>query len=352
MRNVKSSENATVVKARTVYGHRLKYENYTELASRKKVTDAAEYLKKNTYFSEALADIDTATIHRGFLESVLNRAYYDGYEKLCRFQHLEKQPFFNFLLVRSEIRELLKALLSLNNERDDVYIESMHSFLIEKSCIDLMALARASDFKELLKVLRHTPYYDVLKNVRTDSSGNVPYTRCEVLLRTYYMKWLLENAGKCTYGRSEKALIDQINVQTDMINIVNAYRMKKYFKADAQTLENYMLPFYGRLSKEKQRMLFNTASAEEYLRMLSGTSYGRKMEQLTDNMESADFEREVIKIRCSMARKSLMFSEDAAVSIFSLMYLQEVELKNIINIIEGIRYNKSISYMENLIVMP
>ena len=51
------------------------------------------------------------------------------------------------------------------------------------------------------------------------------------------------------------------------------------------------------------------------------------------------------------AKRSLMFSEDAAVSLYSLMYLSEVELNNIINIIEGIRYNKSVSYMENLIVL-
>lgn len=348
---MKSSENATIAKARSIYGKRLKYNDYTELASRKKVTDAAEYLKKNTYFSDALANIDTSTIHRGFLESVLNKAYYDGYERLCKFQHLDRQPFFNFLLVRQEVRELLKALLYLNNDSNDVYIESMHTYMIEKSGIDLMALAKAEDFKAVLKVIRHTPYYDVLKNVKPDSSGNIPYTKCEVLLRTYYLKWLLENAEKCTHGKSKKALIDQINVQTDIINIINAYRMKKYFNADAETLEKYMLPFYGRLSKEKQSALFQTQSAEEYLRMLSHTSYGRKMEQLSEEMESDQFERELVKIRYSMAKRALMFSEDAAVSLYSLMYLQEVELNNITNIIEGIRYNKSVSYMENLIVL-
>lgn len=351
MNKLKCSENATVAKARSIYGKRLKYSDYAELASRKKVTDAAEYLKKNTYYADALADVDTSTIHRGFLESVLNKAYYSRYEKLCRFQHLEKKPFFNFLLVRQEIRELLKALLYLNNDSPDVYVESMHSYLIGKSGLDLMALARAEDFKGVLKVLRHTPYYDVLKNVKADSSGNIPYTRCEVMLRTYYLKWLLENAKECTAGRARKALVDQINVQTDIINIINAYRMKKYFNADALTLEKYMLPFYGRLSKEKQSELFSTQSPEEYLRVLSHTSYGRKSEQLSEDMESGAFEKEFTRIRCQMAARSLTFSEDAAVSLYSLMYLQEVELNNIINIIEGIRYNKSISYMENLIVL-
>lgn len=46
-----------------------------------------------------------------------------------------------------------------------------------------------------------------------------------------------------------------------------------------------------------------------------------------------------------------MFSENAAVSLYSLMYLSEVELNNIVNIVESIRYNKSISYMSDIIVI-
>lgn len=347
---MKASENATITKARAIYGKRLEYNDYIELASKKKVTEAAEYLKKNTHYAEALSNIDTSSIHRGHLESILNKAYFDMYEELCNFQKLGSQPFYNFLYIRSEIRELLKALLYLNNDREDAYIESLHSYMIEKTDVDLLALAKAENFKELLKVLKPTPYYNVLKKIETDNDGNVPYTKCEVLLRTYYMKWLRDNAEKTVEGESKKALIDQINVHIDLINIINAYRMKKYFSADAETLKKYMLPFYGRLSEKKQAELFETQSAEDYVKMLMRTSYGRKAENLSEDMESESFEREFSRIRYKMAKRALAFSESAALSIYSLMYLFEVELKNIVNIIEGIRYNKSVSYMENLLI--
>lgn len=351
MSELKSAENATVAKARAIYGKRLKSNDYTELASQKNVADAAEYLKKNTYFSDALSNIETSSIHRGYLESILNKEYYSRYEKLCKFQNLDKQPFYNYIRVRSEVRELLRALLYLNNEKKDVYIESVQPHMIGKVSIDLMEIAKASDFKSLLNVLRHTPYYDVLKNIKPDSSGNIPYTRCEVLLRTYYLKWLLKQADECVDGNSKNDLIEQIKVQTDIVNIINAYRMKKYFNADADMLNKYVLPFYGRLSKKKQDVLFQAASPEEYLRLLSHTLYGKKMEQLTEDMESWLFEKQLVQIRCEIAKRSLMFSESSAVSIYSLMYLEEVELNNIIHIIEGIRYNKSVSYIENTIVL-
>ncbi|MGN1481067.1 V-type ATPase subunit [Porcipelethomonas sp.] len=348
---MKASKNATVAKARAVYGKRLKENDYMELASKKKVSEAAEYLKHSTHFSDALANIDTSSVHRGFLESLLNKAYYDQYERLCKFQHLNDEPFYNFLLVRFEIRELLKAILYLNNDSEDVYIGSMHAYLLKKASFDLIALAKASDFKQLLEVIRHTPYYNILKNIQTDKNGNIPYTKCEVMLRTYYLKWLIETAEKSFHGKSKSALLDQIYAQTDIINIINAYRMKKYFYADGETLKENMLPFYGELSRDKQTQLFETATPEEFLRMLSKNRYGRRMENLDENMDSETFERELVKLKCNMARQALMFSDNAAVSLYSLMYLSEVELNNIIKIVESIRYNKSISYMEKLIII-
>ena len=233
------------------------------------------------------------------------------------------------------------------------------------NCAAYTAVDKAEDNPELCDKLNHiAPGYlaaaaeacgaamiQVSTDYVFDGTGHIPYTECEVRLRTYYLRWLIEKASECVHGKSKKALLDQINVQTDVINLINAYRMKKYFYADAQILKKYMLPFYGRLSKEKQFVLFETQSPEDYLRMLARTSYGRKMETLTETMPSEQFERELVRIRCTLAKRSLMFSEDAAVSLYSLMYLSEVELNNIINIIEGIRYNKSVSYMENLIVL-
>ena len=42
---MKASKNATVAKARAVYGKRLKESDYAELMSKKKVSEAAEYCK-------------------------------------------------------------------------------------------------------------------------------------------------------------------------------------------------------------------------------------------------------------------------------------------------------------------
>lgn len=348
---MKASKNATVAKVRAVYGKRLKESDYNELFSKKKVTEAADYLKRNTHYADVFSGVDTSTIHRGYIETLLHKAYFDEYERLCKFQNLNEEPFYNFLLVKEEIRELLKAILYLNNDRKDVYIESMYAFLIKKANFDLIALAKARDFKQLLGVIKNTPYYNIIKNINPDKDGNVPYTSCEVMLRTYYLKWMIETAEKNFDSRAKDALISQINVQTDLINIINAYRMKKYFSADAKAVEDFSLPFYGRLSRAKQYELFEADSPEEFLRLLSRTAYGRLMENLDENMQGDRFERELKKLQYGMAKRALLFTDNAAVSLFSYMCLSEIEINNIISIIESIRYEKSIPYMQSLVVM-
>ena len=42
-----------------------------------------------------------------------------------------------------------------------------------------------------------------------------------------------------------------------------------------------------------------------------------------------------------MARRALAFSQSAAVSVYSLVLLDELEVDNIITVIEGIRYGRS-----------
>lgn len=345
-----AKDNAIVAKIRVVYGKRLREKEYLELVSRKTVVEVADFLKRNTHYESAFSGVDTSSIHRGYLESILNKAYFDEYERLCKFQQLSDKPFFNFLLVRSEMRELLKAILYLNNDNNDVYIRTMNAFLIKKASFDLIELAKAKNFKGVLNVIKHTPYYNILNDIRPNEDGIVPYTKCEIRLRTYYLKWMLEAVNDNFDKKTKEVLTQQIKVQSDIINIINAYRMKTFFGGDSQTLADNSLPFYGRLSQTRRNEIYEAETPKDFINRLSKTVYGRLMENLTEDMDSMLFEKELEKLQCGIARRALQFSDNAAVSLFSYMYLAEIEVKNLISIIESIRYGRSISYMQKLIV--
>ena len=342
----KSYQNATVVKARAMYGRRLTANDYRELVNKRTVAEAAEYLKKNTHFSKALSTINTANVHRGHLEQLIHRYAFERYLGLCDFQQLRKEPFFNFLTINAEIHEILSIILNLNAGTLESYITEMPAYLVKEAKFDLIELAKAKNFKELTDFLKHTQYYSVLKEIPYGEDGKADYLTCEMTMRKYYLSWLTDTIKKDYRGKTRDDLIKQIEIQIDFVNIINAYRMKKFYGLSSDELEKYLLPFYGRMSLKKQKEIFSIDKMNEVVNAFSKTVYGRQM----DLSDEERFEIEVEKLGGVAARRALMFSSSAAVSIYSFVLLSDIEVENIIKIIEGIRYQKSPEYMLDQIV--
>lgn len=347
-----SKLNATTAKLRAVYGKRLRTEDYDALVAKKSVSEIAEYLKQSTCYRSALENIETANLHRGYLELVLRRNLYETYERFCRFQQLDKEEFFRFQLVHIEIRELLRGILYLNAGSGDEFIAALPAYLISRASFPILELGKAQDFSAVLRLIAHTPYHAVLKHVPVSADGRADYTQCELQLRTYYQKWLEDLVKRNLHGKNRAALLSQIQMQTDLINIINAYRMKHFFHADADELNRRMLPFYGRLSQKKMQELYHAADTEAYMNLLRDTIYGRQLPDRLLELNPAELERALTRLRCNLARRSLSTSENAAVSIYSMMFLLENELNNIITIIEGVRYERSVPYIQSLLVIP
>lgn len=343
---IKYTTNATVARTRAMHGKRLSDADYRELAGKNSVSEVAEYLKKNTQYASALANINTATVHRGHLESVIRRYSFDRYINMCDFQQLGKEQFYNYLIVLSEIREILSIILHINADSSDEYISAMPAYLIGKTQISLIELAKAESMKDILLVVRHTGYYNVLKTVPCDEKGHVDYLSCEIKLRTFYYQWLTDTVKKDFPKSVASELLDLIRTQIDLINIINAYRMKKHYGLSSDEIETRLLPFYKKLSRKVRAELFENESSEDFLSAFSKTYYGKDI----DFEQTGNFEIQIRKIQSRMARKALAFSQSAAVSIYSLVFLNDIEVKNIITIIEGIRYGRSSDSILSMII--
>ncbi|MDR1674565.1 MAG: V-type ATPase subunit [Oscillospiraceae bacterium] len=359
------SLNATVAKIRAVYGKRILNEQYRDMLGCKNVCDIAEYLKRNTHYAQALAGLDTLTVHRGLLEEILQNCVLEMYYGFCAFQELNKKPFYRFHIVWLEIVQILNMILRLKANTAGDYIVSLPASLLHMASFDIVSAARAKTFKELSDSLKGTDYYTVLSKLDSHSD----FTQCERNLRTYYLNWLMNTAKESFTDGVRDELLLQIKTQVDLINIINAYRLKSVFNADVKTVKENMLPFDGRISKRKSDELVNAQSVSVFLKVLSETVYGKQLPgiaqlNITDggmsagengeifpaSAQSVEFERQLYKLRYNLARRALEFSTHAAVSLHAVTYLFETELKNITRIIEGIRYGKSVSYIEKMLI--
>lgn len=341
------STKATVTKCRAIHGKMLNQNNYRELISKQSVSEVAAYLKKTPRYRDILATIDTNTVHRGFLETLLRRSNFALYVRLCKFQMLDKINFYNYDVRREEVQQILSCILHLNANNSEDFIITLPSYLLKHASFDLISLARAKTFNDLLKVIKNTPYIKILNEIQPDDKGRVDYLRCEVLLRTGFYIALFEDIDNDFSGDEAKKLKVIIKSQIDLINVINAYRMKAYYHADPEEIKKTSIPFHGRLGESKMNLLFEATNKDEMLELFKKTIYARKINTINLDM----VEKSVHLIRYKNAKSSLTNALSAPVALYTLMYLCDCELENLTSIIEGIRYKVSPEYIEKLLIM-
>jgi V/A-type H+-transporting ATPase subunit C len=342
-----TNHNATVAKIRAMYGKRVTPQDYSELASRQSVAEIADYLKKNTHYSELLSSVDVNTVHRGFLESLLKRYNFETYLKITGFERINRQEFYNYRIINAEVDVILSSIRHINAKSDD-QITDIPIYINGMTCFDLIEIAKVRTFDELLTFLRRTPYYDVLKQEKADENGKVDYSQCEYKLRSFYFNRLEKTIAKFSKTEADK-LNSMILTDIDLVNVINAYRMKSYFDEDEKQISSMMLPFSGRLSEDKQREIYSAADEAEFLKRFAKTYYGRQISDFAP--DANNLEANANRLRFKYAKLALKSSSTASVSVYAFMYLMGVELRNLISIIEGVRYGVPAKEIEDLIIV-
>ncbi|MBQ5311338.1 MAG: V-type ATPase subunit [Oscillospiraceae bacterium] len=332
---------ATVAKLHAISGKKLSKDDYAQLISCSTVADAAGYLKRRTYYARALDNVDTDRIHRGNLENILRRCFYEDYYRIANLEKVGDDEFYNYLVLKTEIDEILMCITHLNAGTDD-HINTIPIYMNRYTSFDLTDLARVRSFDELLALIKGSPYADILKMFPPDDSGYIKYPECELALRTYYYRRLLKYADKTGDDEIRSFICSQI----DMINIINAYRMKKHFGMSPETIKAAMIPIYLAVPEKKFDAMYEAKDMKGFAAELKKTVYGRDLSD--QELESPEQPLQRLRLRQTKRAFSMAFSPP--VVFFAFNTLADIEIKNIIRIIEGIRYSLPAEEIGRLII--
>ncbi|WP_294472404.1 V-type ATPase subunit [uncultured Ruminococcus sp.] len=333
------SSNATTAKIRAKYAQLFTLDEYRDMAALRSVPEAAEFISRSSRFREAFTEVDPNTIHRGYLEELLYRENFETYIRLCKFQGLDKVPFFGFLIRRSEIECILSIINRINSSLDRTYLSDLPGYLIKYLSIPVMELSNSQTYEELVAGLKGTRYGRLLGRVPVREDGNADYTECELRLRTDYYAELLEQADKEFGGAVSDELKTMILREIDCRNIINAYRMKAYFGFEPDEIKRRSLKFYG-IGKKNMERLYEAADAEVMMDMVNHTIYGKNSPD-TDNIEV-----EINSVKIRRLRHYLTGSTYAPVSLYAFIQLCDIDVSNLVTIIEGIRYGVEAAAIE------
>ena len=338
------SSKALIAKLRAMYGKRLTRNDFSEMMRKSTVSEIAGFLKYHIRYKEVLGSIQESFVHRGQLENLLRKSLFNPYINLVRYTD-KTNHFYDYIKIEIEIEQLLDCMRHLCTGQIEKLIVSVPGFFIPYASFNLLQLANITDFGGLLKVVQNTPYYPLLLQYKA-TFGAMEFTSIETTLKTYYYSRIKEDIEKYSSSGERLILIKLADTEVELYNLTIIYRLKMFYNASAETVRKHII-YTG---KHKQIKKF-----EHLIQINDKVSFIRELNTLEGYKHLADLEdiyieNDVKSIINKQARTGLRFSTDEKLSFMCYMILSKIELYNIINIVEGVRYKVKPEQMEKFLV--
>ena len=328
------SSNAILAKARAMYGKCLKDTDYQNLMDCKTVAEIAAYLKQRTNYASVMSGLNETEIHRGQLEPVLRQNIYFDVFALSRYALEDTLAFSDFIIAKMEIEQIIRCLMLVNIGKPETYVYSMPLSLDKFSKISLKALASVRSYDDIMSAMKGTWYYQVMLGFRPKDNSKINITELEIALENKNYAKVIETMAEGKNKGDRKELRDIFSAMLDFENMSRIIRLKKYYHFTQEQIIPLLIP-YGRLSKKMLSDLCSAESVSEIFELSRTTYLGRLMSKLQYN-DPTQMTDAMIYNYC---RHHLRLSPNPTIVMISYVYLREIELKNIINLIEATRYN-------------
>ena len=343
------ASNVLLTKSRAMFGKRLTGQNVSELLNCQTVTEVAAYLKNNTHYAYALRNIDDSNVHRGQLEAALDELMQSELTALSQYRVDAGEYMRSFMVYSTQIREILKFLRLLSAGRAGEYVFAMPKYFVKRDGLDPIKMAQAKDYEEFLKAMSGTVFYKILRGISVGEDGTIDYTMIEHTLYSHLFSYAESVIRKNFHGSAKDDLLGLLGTRSELSSFLNIYRFKKYYKACGDDLaRSLVFDFNYKISRRTFDKMLGAESAEDVLGIFRAeTFYGR---------ESGDIDEEYIdqvvnRLSYKRVRHLMRFSTDPTVAVFSYLLLSGIERKDIVTIIEGVRYRVSPDVIASMITI-
>lgn len=320
-------------KIQAMKGKMLDEEDYREMMHKTSVKDVALYLKEDTYYADQLDELNENDIHRGNLETLLNRSIVDDAIKIGKHLRGKEKRIFMYIYRKLVIEDFKKILrtLQMGESLDTIDKETLYLNPYEK--IDYDRILQSRSITEFIETLAGTPFYNVLKPL-IKQNGEIDLFAAEMEMDVLYFNRTYHQMKKFSTGKDQTVLLELLGIEADLKNIFWIYRSKKYYSISREMMFRYLIPEHHKIKRAELREMIEAQGMEAFIKVVEETYYGRVLDFHSDKLEIQSMS--FIKERQERAMREEPFS---IAPVIGYMFLKELEVLNITNIIEGIRYD-------------
>ena len=323
---IKYSAIAAIIKS--MEGKMLLYPDYEALTHKRSVAEVAAYLKGKAEYHDLLREVNESAIHRDELELFLRASLIADFAKLYRFAQADVRQFLSLFFVNFEIGVLKQIARSINTGK--TFSRRLHTFVQGHVSYDVEALSRANSLPALAQALEGSRFEKPLR-LLFKSREAVTIFDFEMTLDIYYYQLLSDSVQKLLKGAEKKHMMELIGSEADMLNLMWIYRSRIKLELPPELVYSYIIPMYYHIRQGDILKMANAKSQEELLAMLRQTRY-------TALFSGEELETAYLRVFHRLCMKMLRSDPYSLASIHCYMWLKEIEFRNIISVIESIRY--------------
>lgn len=352
MHNFKNT--AAVTKIKALYGKKITKNQLKYLANCKSVSTIATYLKNKTCYSDILKEVDENQIHRGELEILIKKQNFNNYEKVSHYFNFDNESILKIIINEFEMLEVLKIISLIKINKSNEYITYLPGYLISKCNINLLQLAKAKNFSNLLNILKNTWYYEILKKFQPNNSDNdiiIDYTTCEYLIFKKFLKQTFKFIEQKMNNLEKFQLKKLINLEIECLDICNIFRKKIIFNLERSEIENNILTLNKNLNQNKFENLITSKNLEDFKFKLNIFLKKHNTNAKNFDVKNNYIENYFAKLKNHIFQHLLHLSDNVSVVFYIFHKLTQIEISNLIYTIEGVRYGLLPQKIQDLLIV-
>ncbi|MEG0770383.1 MAG: V-type ATPase subunit [Clostridia bacterium] len=324
------SHNAITAKIRVLYGKRITKSEYGELLKKVTVNEIAAFLKETKAYKEVLENVDSSLLHRGQLESLLRRSFFNEQLSILKFSQNEDTAFLKNLISKYEIEQILSFFNFLKSKRTNEFIYSVPDYIVEYSKINLTGISGCSSFEEFKELISGTEYESIFRNYIPENDND--YSSLEKLLYSFYYAKIFKNIDKFS---SYKANVKTFYLhEIEILNFIHILRLKKYYKATPSDIEKHIIPFSSKKAISLFKEIIDAPDDVLALEILCKSKYSKFFANKDFNV----VEQYLLSFTYDISKQNLVSGKASNVIPLAYLNFKDIEIHNIICIIEGKRY--------------
>lgn len=339
---------AVNARIKAIMGKMLTTDDYKKIINASTVQEVFNYLYNNTYYHTCLEGLNGVEIHRREMELTLKKSFINDYRVIYRYLQSDSKDFFKQLFAKFEIEDLKMLLRTILVENNEGYLKKSLIYLGVYTDIDINLLTSIKSYQDLLAAFENTDYYKILSRFTDSYEKERNLFPIEMSLDFQYFS-SLEKLAKKLSSADYKYVEDLIGTQVDLLNIQWIYRIKKYYNLSPGEILNYILPFHHKLSRENLRNMADVDKPEEIVKYIANKQYQEVFNAAIEE-NNVIFERYFLSYILSKSKSVKRTSFYNIGNIIAYLFIKEYEIRDIITIVEGVRYSLNTSEIKKYLI--